>query len=126
MVRHRSSLGFFFLTKVPLLALNLTTRRGRDLEDIDLKKRFNFLILPIMVRRRLYSRLLILSSGSTYLDLPSFVSMFTRKQSLTRATQVTLRHAFLTFFASLQVSNKYILIDAPYTLTQLQLFKLNV
>lgn len=126
MIRNRSSLGFFFLAKVPLVAFDLTTRRGCYFEDIDLRGDFNFLTLPKMTRRRLYSRLLILSSGSTFLTAPYFVSMFTRRQALTRKVQITLRHNFLTFFSSLQITNKYILIDAPHTMTQLRVFKLNV
>nr|ACX30961.1 hypothetical protein [Moneuplotes minuta] len=126
MVRNRSSLGFFFLAKVPLLVFNVTTRRGCYLEDTDLQEDMNTLTLPKMTRRRLYSRLLALSSGSTFLAIPSIVSMFTRRQALTRKAQIMLRHNFLTFFYSLQITNKYILIDAPHTMTQLRTFKLNV
>lgn len=79
-----------------------------------------------MTRRRLYSRLLVVSSGSGYLQAPRHVSMFTRHQASIRKLQVFLRHTFLTFFTSLQLSNKYILIDAPHTLTQLRRFRLNV
>nr|YP_011027896.1 hypothetical protein V3A05_mgp22 [Euplotes vannus]UPM52106.1 hypothetical protein [Euplotes vannus] len=126
MIRNRSSLGFFFLTKVPLVAFDLATRRGCYFEDVDLRKNFNFLTLPKMTRRRLYSRLLVLSSGSTFLAIPYLVSMFTRRQALTRKAQITLRHNFLTFFSSLQITNKYILIDAPHTMAQLRAFRLNV
>lgn len=79
-----------------------------------------------MTRRRLYSRLLFLGSGSGYLRAPLFISIFTRRQSSVRTLQVVLRHSFLTFFTSLQLSNKYILIDAPHTMSQLRKFNLNV
>lgn len=128
MIRRRSNLGFFFFKKVPLIVFDRTVRRGSDLEDsFSVNDKIStIIVLPKMTRRRLYSRLLVVGSGSGYLQTPLHVSMFTRRQASVRKLQVFLRHTFLTFFTSLQSSNKYILVDAPHTLTQLRRFKLNV
>lgn len=127
MIRDRSRLGFFLLTKVTLVLHDPFSLRLRLTDDATPQSFLVFpLFLPRLIRRRLYARLLQLSSSSTYLGISWTVSCFNKRQARARKLQVNLRHSFLVSYASLQASNQYILVESPATLALARLLGLGI
>ena len=66
--------------------------------------------LPTLTRRRLYSRLLVLGSGTVAKFLGSFISRFLFLRSAAKHSQVCFRHTRLLYYVSLQRSNQFVTV----------------
>ena len=69
-----------------------------------------FLFLPLLVRRRLYSRLLVVGSGTSLLLLGSFISGYLSCRYLTKRAQLVFRHTSILCYTNLQISNQFIMV----------------
>lgn len=66
--------------------------------------------LSVLTRRRLYSRLLMSSSGTVLKSLDLFISRFLLLRCAVKHAQVCFRHTKLPYYINLQRSNQFILI----------------
>nr|YP_011027860.1 hypothetical protein V3A03_mgp22 [Euplotes cristatus]UPM52070.1 hypothetical protein [Euplotes cristatus] len=117
MVRNRSSLGFFFLTKVYTRFVLLRRRRFLCTEQnppsnyaLHYVVGTGYTPLPSLARRRLYSRLLTVSSGTVAKLLSSFIARFFFTRYSAKHAQIYFRHTQLPYYISLQRSNQFIMV----------------
>ena len=66
--------------------------------------------LPVLARRRLYARLLVVGSGSTASSLGAYVSTYLVRRYRAKRTQLSFRHLGILGYTSLQASNQFILV----------------
>lgn len=130
MIWGRSRLGFFFLGKV---MTRVVTYRQRRVLDMDQHSHLiasgaslaAFLPLPLLARRRLYSRLLVVGSGSAAGSLGRYVSSYLRHRFRAKQAQLYFRHAEVIGYVSLQVSNQFILVRQTLSLAVLGRLRLS-
>lgn len=82
--------------------------------------------LPTLTRRRLYSRLLVLGSGTVVKSLGSFISQFLFLRCAVKHAQICFRHTKLPYYISLQRSNQFVLVHNTRSLFVGRYFLLSV
>ena len=121
MIRSRSTLGFFFLSKVITRPIKELSRQFPGSDNSSLLCLTGPLRnYPLLTRQRLFTKLLYLSPTSSLLALFGHLSEFSRTSRQTRINYVFSLHSVFYSFLSTHLTNTALLINMTRALAFIQ------